>query len=137
MLRGEGWIQHRFNTFHGTLELDGDRLRYAVDSEIKFGDKVSEKGAKWLVEQTGDPTAGERLGRGDPVQLFDVSRHEAQITWPRMGLGVYVRVQQGDRRWDVRFVSYIAGGPGVIALLAFIRIAEGRRASKPFRDALK
>jgi hypothetical protein len=136
-VRGEAWIQHGLHTFHGDLELDGSRLRYTVDDEITFRGRFSEKGAAWLAKQTGDATVAERALRGEPVAVFDVHMPEAEVKFPKMGMGMIMTVKDGETKWNPQFTQSIAGGPGLLSLFYVAALVAGRRRAKPFRQALK
>jgi hypothetical protein len=146
---GEAWLVKGGHTFHGRLELTDERLSFVVDGGREGGGgvvtrgKFSDAGASWLANQTADPTASERAKRGEEVVLFDIERQNAEVRFAALGLGITMRVKLSDAvaRQPMWWVFYlvrptrVVGAGGGLYYLTVLR--QGRRASEPFRKALK
>lgn len=90
----EAWLfrgaRHRPPALHGRLQLNDEVVRFEIDH---VGGPFDDSGVALLTEQTGDPTAYERVSRGEAITLLDVERRNAKIRFPFLGVGITMSVE--------------------------------------------
>jgi hypothetical protein len=92
--------------------------------------------SRWVAKRLGLPDLKQNLQAGQSVTVFDIPRHQMQIKWPVLFMGVVFQVTDGNgNRWTVSLTrphgTTMAG-----ASAEMIDMVGDRKARKQWREAL-